>query len=342
LFKLTYGDAATIWRINLGWRRRSERNRFGFVLDMEKGYWQRSDQLPDEEDPADPLGPKTERVVPFVEDRRNCLIIEPASQLDEITMASLQAALKKSIQAIYQLEDNELAVEPLPTAENRRQILLYESAEGGAGVLRRLLDDPDSIAVIAQEALRICHFDPTTGADNRRAPGATEDCEAACYDCLMSYANQRDHELLDRKRIRETLLNLRSCQVKASPSPKPFADHLETLKAGCDSNLEKQWLDYLAARGLKLPTSGQKFYTECGTRPDFAYERQHTVVYVDGPIHDFPERAQRDSDAAEHMENLGITVLRFNHKDDWDTIIARFPNIFGTPQAIAVESAAGS
>ncbi len=31
----------------------------------------------------------------------------------------------------------------------------------------------------------------------RRAPRAREDCEAACYDCLMSYANQPDHQLLD-------------------------------------------------------------------------------------------------------------------------------------------------
>ena len=38
LFKLIYGDAATIWRINLGWRRRANKDRMGFVLDMEKGY----------------------------------------------------------------------------------------------------------------------------------------------------------------------------------------------------------------------------------------------------------------------------------------------------------------
>ena len=37
LYKLTYGDAATIWSINLGWRRRANKEQFGFVLDMEKG-----------------------------------------------------------------------------------------------------------------------------------------------------------------------------------------------------------------------------------------------------------------------------------------------------------------
>ena len=170
-FKLIYGDAATIWRINLGWRRRSNKERYGFVLDREKGFWQSSDQLPAEEDPGDPMGPKTDRVVPFVEDRRNCLIFEPAERLDEVVFTSLQSALKKAIQAVYQLEDNEIGCEPLPSPDDRRQILFYEASEGGAGVLRRLLDEPDAFANVAREALRICHFHPETGSDSRRLRG---------------------------------------------------------------------------------------------------------------------------------------------------------------------------
>ena len=55
-----------------------QRDQFGFVLDIERGYWatQRPDD-PDDEDDADALGPRTQRVVPFVEDRRNCLLVEP-------------------------------------------------------------------------------------------------------------------------------------------------------------------------------------------------------------------------------------------------------------------------
>jgi very-short-patch-repair endonuclease len=201
-------------------------------------------------------------------------------------------------------------------------------------VLRRLLDNSNSLAEIATEALLICHFDPETGDDRHRAAGASEDCEAACYDCLMSYANQREHELLDRKILLGFLQELRSSLVKASPSPKPFADHLQTLKAGCDSNLEKAWLDYLALHGHRLPSVGQKYYSQCSTRPDFVYEREHTAIYVDGPPHDFPERQQRDAGASTQMEDLGITVLRFHHRDDWAEIIARYPNIFGTAQTL--------
>ena len=333
-FKLIYGDAATIWRINLGWRRRSNKERYGFVLDREKGFWQSSDQLPAEEDPGDPMGPKTDRVVPFVEDRRNCLILEPAERLDEVVFTSLQSALKKAIQAVYQLEDNEIGCEPLPSPDDRRQILFYEASEGGAGVLRRLLDEPDAFADVAREALRICHFHPETGSDSRRAEGASEDCEVACYDCLMTYANQREHELLDRHTIKETLLALTRCKVLASPTTCTFAEHLEALKQQAGSDLERQWLDYLARRGLHLPSDAQKFITKVGTRPDFLYDKQRVAIYVDGPPHDFPDRQQRDQAITTKMEDAGFVVIRFAHTADWDPIIAEHPNLFGKPQAI--------
>lgn len=337
--KLTYGDAATIWRINLGWRRRANRDQHGFVLDTEKGYWQRSDQLPDDEDPGDPLGARTQRVVPYVEDRRNCLIFESTVELGAAEMATLQAGLKKAIQTIYQLEDNELAAEPLPSTNDRKQILFFESAEGGAGVLRRILEGSDSLAKIVDEVLRLCHFDPTTGDDLRRAIGATEDCEAACYDCLMSYSNQRDHELLDRKKIRDVLLDLKNGRVKASPGIKSFNAHLEALKSQCDSQLEKSWLDYLVARDLRLPTTAQKFYDQCSTRPDFVYEKQHTAIYIDGPPHDFPDRQQRDREKTAAMEDFGITVLRFHHEAQWDDMLADHPHIFGTAREVSSPSA---
>jgi hypothetical protein len=102
-------------------------------------------------------------------------------------------------------------------------------------------------------------------------------------------------------------------------------------------------LDYLAARGLKLPTTAQKYYQQCGTRPDFVYEKQHTAIYVDGPPHDFPDRQKRDQEKTAAMEDLGITVLRFHHQDDWDAKIAAHPNIFGVArEPVADTSAAGS
>ena len=170
LATLSYGHSATIWRINLGWRRRRRTDPPGFVLDLERGYWAKRQDDPNEDDADhDPLSPRVERVVPFVEDTRNALSSSrsacrrrppPAS-----VMASLEAALKSALQVVFQLEDNELASHPLPSPDDRRRILFYEAAEGGAGVLRRLVEEPGALAEVARVALEVCHFDPDTGDD---------------------------------------------------------------------------------------------------------------------------------------------------------------------------------
>ena len=327
LAKLTYGHAATLWRINLGWVRRKDQSTYGFLLDVERGTWEKNEQNVEEADEA--MSPHIARVVPYVEDRRNCLLFEPGDQLDMAQMASLQAALKNAIQVRYQLEDNELAAEPLPDMASRRQLLFYEAAEGGAGVLRRFIDDPQALREVAQEALRLCHFDPQTGNDLRLAPRAREECEAACYDCLLTYSNQRDHQLLDRRGIRDFLLRLAGSQVVASSNATPRPQHLEQLQRLTDSSLEQQWLNYLEARGHLLPTKAQQLIPECQTRPDFCYEDAMVAIYIDGPYHDFPERHARDVAATECLEDRGYLVIRFGHQDDWDALIALYPSIFG-------------
>ena len=324
---LSYGNAATLWRVNLGWTRR-KKGESGFLLDTERGYWgQRSDN--GQNQPTDEMSPKIQRVIPFVEDRRNCLIFDPLEYLGEEIMASLQAALKNAIQVYYQLEENELAAEPLPSSIARKMILLYESAEGGAGVLRRIIDDPNAISEIAKLALQICHFDPVTGTDQKRGPKAREDCEAACYDCLMNYGNQRDHDILDRKCISDFLMKLTRSTVSSSPKEKTRLEHLEDLRRLAESDLEKKWLAFIDEQNLHLPSHAQFFVEACGTRLDFFYRGHQAAIYIDGPHHDYPERQNRDATQTESMEDLGYVVIRFHHQAEWNEKVAQYPDIFG-------------
>ncbi|MEJ2389594.1 MAG: hypothetical protein P8Y27_20530 [Chromatiaceae bacterium] len=172
-------------------------------------------------------------------------------------------------------------------------------------MLRRLVEEPAALPAVAREALDLCHFDAASGDDRHRATGMDEDCEAACYNCLMSYSNQRDHRLLERHRIRDWLLCCRDAAVEPSPSGDPRAVHLARLLNLCGSELEQRWIRFLDARGLSLPSAAQRFVEACQTRPDFAYEEAHAVIYVDGPPHDYPERQSRDSEQTNCLEDHG-------------------------------------
>jgi very-short-patch-repair endonuclease len=326
---LTYGGATTLWRVNLGWSRRANKNQTGFVLDTERGYWARS-QDDEAEDPDEAMSNQTLRVIPYVEDRKNALFLELSDMPGTPVAASLQSALKRAIQVEFELEEFELAAEPLPSRDERRRILFYEAAEGGAGVLRRLIDDPMAIPRVARRALDICHFDPDTGHDLRRAPGAREDCEAACYDCLMSYSNQMDHPLLDRQKIKDLLLLLTGATVESSSGPMTRAQLYDALRASAGSGLEKQWLEFLWDRNLHLPSKAQKLLPECGTRPDFLYEDRYVAVYIDGPVHDQDDVALKDVDKQNCLRDQGYTVLRFRHDDEWEAMVSENPAVFGS------------
>jgi superfamily II DNA/RNA helicase/very-short-patch-repair endonuclease len=342
LVSLTFIRSAQLWRINRGWRRRANQELLGFMIDPSQGNWlsdhQEKKLLEAESDDTDggtlpePEGTSAVRVVPYVSDFRNALLVRPAKPLAIEVMASLQAALKRAIQVVFQLEDQELSVEPLPTPETRTQILFYEASEGGAGVLQRLQSEPGMLRAVARAALEICHFEPDTGADLKRAPRAREDCSAACYDCLMSYFNQPDHDLLKRHDLREFLLELARATVTVSPVAVPRARHLAALKKACDSEFERNFLDWLDERHLRLPTHAQstpESINHCKTRPDFVYADDQTVVYIDGFHHENPTRQARDQAQTSCLKKAGWTVLRFKSKEAWVPIVQQHSSTFG-------------
>ncbi|TNE43150.1 MAG: DEAD/DEAH box helicase [Deltaproteobacteria bacterium] len=331
LATFVYGHSATLWRMNLGWRRRKKKDQLGYVLDVERGFWARNQAVDD--DPDDPLSPRTERVIPYVEDTRNCILLTPSVELEHEEMASLEAALKTAIQVYFQLEDRELATEALPDSNNRKQILFYEASEGGAGVLRQLVENPNTVPAIAKLALQICHFEPGSGEDLGKAHGAREECEAACYDCLLSYYNQRDHQFLDRKRLPSLLLPWLSGSVFTSSAPIPREEKTKRLRNLCQSELERKWLQVLDHMGLRLPSHAQKLIESCSVRPDFFYENEGAVIFVDGPHHDTEEQKAKDYTQQDALEDYGYTVIRFHHSGDWEGIFKRYPSLFGTPKA---------
>lgn len=347
--RLRYGQAATLWRINFGPLRREKKDEYGFVLDTERGYWAKDSKSAGDKD--DPLSHSRMRVIPYVEDTRNCLLFEPTEALGLERMASLQAALKSALQVCYQLEDNELAAEPLPNRNQRTSLLFFEATEGGAGVLRQLTEDHNALARVATEALRLCHFEPATLEDLHQSERALEPCEAACYHCLMTYGNQRDHDLLDRMRIVGDLAHLTHCSVSRQEptplsTPLPFGNAPDSLdgtqvaansddgsasplavvttnNASLLSTIEEEWLRELAAHQLMRPLSAHTHVGASGAKPDFLYPE--AVVYVDG---DDPQRQTRDQDCISTLENEGYMVIHFQEREGWETLFADYADMF--------------
>ena len=321
---MRYGDAATIWRINIGWRKRRREHEHGFLLDVERGYWATNADV-DEGDREDPMTQaRVKRVVPFVQDSRNALTFELEAAQDTPFMATLQAALKQGIQQIYQLEPNELAVDPLPSVDNRRILFFYEASEGGAGVLRQIAEEPAALAEVARVALENCHFNPETGDDI-----GTEICAAACYDCLLEYGNQPDHRNIDRQLVLSYLRELTQATTEISGSRRTRVDHLDELMGACDSELERRWLRRVNEAQLRLPSNGQYLISSCSTRPDFFYSDANTAVYIDGPVHDEPDQRAEDEEITNCLIGAGYLVIRFHHAADWNEIFGQYVDVFG-------------
>ena len=73
-------------------------------------------------------------------------------------MATLQHALARGLEFVFQLEEGEMLTEPLPTRDRRRAILAFEATEGGAGVLGRLTNETRAVARVARAALDLMHY----------------------------------------------------------------------------------------------------------------------------------------------------------------------------------------
>ncbi|MBL8679270.1 MAG: DEAD/DEAH box helicase [Myxococcales bacterium] len=250
---LAYGPSATITRLNKGLRRRKNRTQLGFMIDPISGYWAKNED--EGEELLDPTASARQRIVPSVKDHKNALLLQPRdAELSQTTLTTLQHALLRGIEAVFQLEEGEILAEPMPQRDARTGFLFYEATEGGAGVLTRLVAEPERLAEVARRSLEIMHFDLSAGLPNVATmlvdqPGTA--CVAACYRCVMSYFNQPDHEQLDRRDedARSLLLRLAhgTTEGLAAPIPRRPTDP----PSSTTGDLASTWRAY--ARDRELP-----------------------------------------------------------------------------------------
>jgi len=200
-------------------------------------------------------------------------------------------------------------------------------------VLRRLAQEPSALAAVARKALELLHFDPDTGEDKR--PGDDETgCSRACYECLMSYYNQRDHRLLNRHAVRDYLRALAESVTQMGDAVRDYEAHYRWLRELTDSRseLERTLLDHVHRTGRRLPDFAQYTVPEMMTVPDFFYE-PNVCVYCDGSVHDEPQQRASDEAIRRELKARGYRVVVIRYDEDIETQL--HSDVFGTQEGQA-------
>ncbi len=291
--RLDYAPGTTISRINKGLKRRKEKSIMGFGIDPSTGWWKGG--LENAEEQETPEGAVTQRIVPIVQDNKNAALLRlPTKSLSESSMATLQHALVRGLELVFQLEEGETLAEPVPSNENRSAILFYEATEGGAGVLGRLLSQPDTLANVARTALELMHYKnidkaAKTGDVILLEEEKNAQCVKGCYRCLLSYYNQPDHEHIDRtdNDVLQLLLKMADSCVKEE---NKFTNTLST-------NEKNDW--HVAIKNWEIPSPDAE--------PLKLDKMTFTLVwrpFLTVAVTDSVEKEQK-----EKIEALGFTVI---------------------------------
>jgi hypothetical protein len=187
---------------------------------------------------------------------------------------------------------------PDPDHEGQFRIIIYETEEGGAGALASLMELP-RLKLVLQRAREILHEgDPSGG------------CEKACYECLCNFYNQREHEILDRHLVLPWLQNLTDLSIEIEEQPGQ-ENHFENLLEQCQSGLEREVLQTINDRGMRLPDEAQKTIYIDGApiaQADFFYAPR-IIVFVDGSPHHLDYVKAGDEVKREKLKKAGMKVV---------------------------------
>jgi len=209
---------------------------------------------------------------------------------------SIKEAILQGIQISLNVEEREVLgmLKPHPERKNEYRIILFEKAEGGMGIVRFLIDKTRLLDIFSK-AREILHE-------------GEEGCEKGCYECLLSYYNQIEHSLLDRRLALDFLNAFSSFEITKGEEE----DRLQFLKEKCDSDFEKNVLDKIVESGIRLPDDAQKnVYDKNGNpvaKPDFIY-KPNVLVFVDGIDHETGYVREADEKKRYTLRALGYDIV---------------------------------
>jgi very-short-patch-repair endonuclease len=233
-------------------------------------------------------------------------VLLPAEAEPESFYATLLHTWLRALMVTFNLDENELDgfLAPGPEVDIPCRLVLYETTVGGSGVLASLVEQGRLLMAGARARELLHEGDPEGG------------CEHACYDCLLSFYNQRDHELLDRQLVLPFLQSLKGA-VTERVAGEDEAERFERLLSQCQSSFEREVLQAIRDAELRLPDEAQKTVYDGGepiVTSDFFYAPR-LLVFVDGSPHYKEYVLAADEQKRHQLRALGYRILAITPED---------------------------
>jgi len=181
-------------------------------------------------------------------------------------------------------------------------MIIYETSLGGTGCLAALTIETEFNRVVHKIREILHEFD-------------AEGCEGACYQCLLSFYNQRHHHNLDRQVVLDWLQSVSG--IKIQPIQIDEGKY-EQLFETCVSDLERDVLAAIKKHNMRLPDESQKtIYDNDGipiASADFFYAPK-VIVFVDGSPHYLDYVQVGDEEKRKKLRALGYRVVVIKGED---------------------------
>jgi len=214
---------------------------------------------------------------------------------------TLVHSLRQGICLALDLDESEVGGFVLPSpADACQRVVIYESSEGGTGTLEAVLNAA-TLRSIALRTLELLHFTP----DGQELPGG---CESACYDCICTFRNQREHRSLNRHLLRDWLLTL--AEASSVEGDSAAAESFSQMLDLCINENERKALTCIRDSGLRLPHRLHHVIVADGEpilEADFFYEPLD-VVLVHGSVHHLRYVQEMDEQKRNAVRRAGYRV----------------------------------
>lgn len=188
---------------------------------------------------------------------------------------TLITAIHRGILIAFNLEEREIGyfLSSNPGSDTEYRMIFYENTTGGIGCLSAMVEEPVFRQVL-NKTYEILHGNDESG------------CEEACYQCLLSFYNQRDHAYLNRHLALDWIDELGEFEITQEDAFDQ--EHFDLLMEQSEHESEKQVLNAIKDHQIRLPDEAQKLIYDNNGNPlasaDFFYSPK-LIVFVDGSVH---------------------------------------------------------